>query len=120
MNILGINGSHRVGKSTSTLLKKALASAQECGADVDIVELAQVDINYCIGCNTCLRSSSCALHDDMDGLYSKMCNADGIVLASPNYFANVSARMKCFIDRTRPLHMVENKGSRRGGYIGLE
>ncbi|MDO5043053.1 MAG: flavodoxin family protein [Slackia sp.] len=109
MNILGINGSHRAGKSTATLLKEALASAQAHGANVEMVELAQLDVNYCIGCNACLRSSTCALHDDMDGLYLKMRNADGIVFASPNYFANVSARMKCFIDRTRPFHMVENQ-----------
>ena len=109
MNIIGINGSHRAGKATATLLREVLASAELRDADVEMIELAQLDINYCIGCNACLRSSSCALHDDMDGLYLKMRNADGIVFASPNYFANVSARMKCFIDRTRPLHMVENQ-----------
>ena len=109
MNIVGINGSHRAGKSTSALLREALVAAEERGASVEMVELAQLDVNDCIGCNSCLRSTACAIHDDMDALYMKMRNADGIIFATPNYFSNVSARMKCFIDRTRPLHMVENQ-----------
>lgn len=48
------------------------------------------------------------MHDDMDLLYDKMMRADGIVLGSPVYFGTVSARMKNFMDRTRPLHMVDN------------
>lgn len=101
------------------LLREALESAQAHGADIEIIELAQLDVNYCIGCNACLRAPACALHDDMDGLYLKMRNADGIVFASPNYFANVSARMKCLIDRTRPLHMMENqlKGKVAGAIV---
>lgn len=108
MEIIGINGSHRAGKSTAALLKEALAAAEEQGATVELIELSQLDINYCIGCNACLRQNACALHDDMDALYQKMHNADGIIFASPNYFSNVSARMKSFMDRTRPMHMVEN------------
>ena len=91
MRILAINGSHRPGKGTAALLQAALDAAQGAGAETELVELARLDIGYCIGCNACLAKP-----------------ADGIIVGSPDYFANVSARTKTFIDRTRPLHMVAN------------
>ena len=108
MRILAINGSHRAGKGTAALLQAALDEAAALGADTSLVELSQLDIGYCIGCNACLAKPCCTLHDDMDGLVEQMKAADGIILGSPDYFANVTARTKTFIDRTRPLHMVEN------------
>lgn len=108
MRILAINGSHRPGKGTAALLQTALDAARDAGAETELVELARLDIGYCVGCNACLAKPACALSDDMDGLVEKMKAADGIVLGSPDYFANVTARMKTFIDRTRPLHMTAN------------
>lgn len=108
MYILGINGSHRAGKGTSLLLRAALDAAVGAGAQTELVELSALDIGYCAGCNACLARTTCALSDDMDALVEKMRSADGILLGSPVYFGNVTARMKTFIDRTRPLHMAEN------------
>lgn len=117
MKVLGINGSHRPGKGTAALLQAALDAAVEAGASTELVELAQLDIQFCIGCNACLGRTSCTLSDDMNDLYEKMRDADAILLASPDYFGTVSARMKNFMDRTRPFHMVENvlKGKLGGG-----
>lgn len=108
MRILAINGSHRVGKGTAALLQAALDQAASCGAQTELVELTHLDIGYCVGCNACLAKPSCPLSDDMEELVEKMLAADGIILGSPDYFANVTARMKTFIDRTRPLHMTAN------------
>lgn len=114
MKVLGINGSHRAGKGTAALLQAALDGAAEQGAaagiavEAELVELSKLDIGFCIGCNRCLAQTSCALSDDMEALYAKMCEADIILLASPDYFGTVSARTKNFMDRTRPFHMVEN------------
>ena len=108
MNILAINGSHRAGKGTAALLNAVLESAGHQGATCELIELSHLDIRFCSGCNACLGRNRCAMHDDMDLLYDKMMRADGIVLGSPVYFGTVSARMKNFMDRTRPLHMVDN------------
>lgn len=108
MKILAINGSHRPGKGTALLLRDALDAASSRGAETELVELAQLDIAYCTGCNRCLSRTTCAISDDMDELYEKLVSVDGIIVGSPDYFSNVSARMKTFFDRTRPLHMVEN------------
>ena len=108
MKILAINGSHRAGKGTAALIEAALEEARAKGCETELIELSKCNIEYCIGCNRCLGKPECTVQDDMQELYEKMKAADGIILASPNYFANVSARMKCFMDRTRPLHMTAN------------
>lgn len=108
MKILAINGSHRAGKGTASLIQAALDEAAAQGMQTEVVELSKCNIEYCVGCNRCLGKPECTVQDDMQELYEKMKAADGIILASPNYFANVTARMKCFMDRTRPLHMTSN------------
>ena len=114
MKVLGINGSHRAGKGTAALLQAALdgaaeqASALEVPVSCELVELSKLDIGFCVGCNRCLAQTSCTLEDDMNDLYEKLRDADVVLLASPDYFGTVSARMKNFMDRTRPFHMVEN------------
>ena len=108
MKVLAINGSHRAGKGTAAMVEAALEELRAEGIETELVELSKCNIEYCIGCNRCLGKPECTVKDDMQGLYEKMLEADGIILASPNYFANVTARMKCFMDRTRPLHMTAN------------
>ena len=104
MKILAINGSHRVGENTSKLLQMALDEAAALGAETEMVDLAELDIEFC----------------DMDELKQKMLDADGIILGSPDYFGNVTARMKNFIDRTRPLHMTSNQlKGKVGGFLTM-
>lgn len=118
MKILAINGSHRAGKGTASLVEAALEEARAKGAETELVELSQCNIDFCIGCNHCLTTPECSLDDDMTQLFEKLKGADGIIMASPDYFSNVTARMKNFIDRTRSLHMVENQlKGKVGGYI---
>lgn len=109
MKILAINGSHRAGENTAKLLNYALEEAAALGAETELVELSELDIEYCVGCNKCLFGPKCTIDDDMTELKEKMIEADGIILGSPDYFSNVTARTKCFIDRTRPMHMVANQ-----------
>ena len=91
MKILAINGSHRAGKGTAALIEAALEEARAKGCETELIELSKCNIEYCIGCNRCLGKPECTVQDDMQELYEKMKAADGIILASPNYFANVSA-----------------------------
>lgn len=119
MKILAINGSHRPGKGTAALLQVALDAAAAKGAETELVELSRLNIRYCAGCNSCMTKACCPLEDDMHDLVYKMLPADGIILGSPDYFSGVTSRMKTFIDRTRPLHMVKNalKGKVGGAVV---
>lgn len=109
MQILGINGSHRKGRNTARLLQIALDAAAELGAETKALEITDYNIQYCKGCNKCMRQAKCSIEDDdMAMLGEMMIEADGIILASPTYFGGVSGRMKTFIDRTRWMHMTKN------------
>lgn len=106
MKVLAINGSHRAGKSTSAILESILEGFKGKGWETELVELSRCSMEYCCGCNSCLKQRPCPLHDDLDGVFDSLREADAVVLGSPNYFLNVTARMKCFMDRTRPFHLA--------------
>ena len=112
MKVVAINGSHRAGKSTSKLLQRALAVFENEGWDVELVELAQKHLEFCAGCNSCLVGKPCPLlgreGDGGQAIFDAIDAADAVILASPNYFENVSARMKCLMDRMRAAHLPKN------------
>jgi len=100
MKVIGISSSPRGDISrTLWLLKSVLNGARHGGADVDLVDVCRLKIEYCKACDVCHRTGSCVHHDDMAGLRAKILGADGIVLASPDYFHGISAQLKTVIDR---------------------
>ena len=69
--------------------------------DFEYIFLHKYHLEFCKGCLACLDYGEhlCSLEDDRDKLFEKMDQADGVILASPNYAFQVSARMKNFLDR---------------------
>ncbi|WP_066634049.1 flavodoxin family protein [Desulfolucanica intricata] len=109
MKIIAVNGSHRKGKNTALMLNTVLEEAAAQGAAVELLELSDYNIKHCLSCNKCLGRPQCSItDDDMAGIAEKLLEADGIVLGSPVYWANVTALMKNFMDRTRYMHMTQN------------
>lgn len=105
IKVLGICGSPR-RKSAYVALKAALAEAEATGPDVEteLVELRGKKFSMCVHCNACLRKNldrCCVFHDDMEPLYDKFYEADGIIIASPVYYMNVTAQTAAFIGRFR-------------------
>ena len=99
LKALGILGSPRRNGNSSVMLQACLEELSSEGFQTELVYLQEKRINYCLGCGTCLREQECAINDDMDELRQKIRDSNVLVLASPVYFLNVSAQMKCFIDR---------------------
>jgi len=100
MKILGINGSARRKKSqTRKLIDAVLDGARQCGAETELVDIAALDIRYCLGCWVCYSGGECVHSDDLSDLWEKMTRADGIVIGSPVYFNAISAQLKTLIDR---------------------
>jgi multimeric flavodoxin WrbA len=112
MKVLGICGSPRKG-NTEQMLDWVLDSCRAGGAQVEMVLLREKNVEPCRGCNTCYGTGMpCVIHDDMEAIVSKMLEADSIVLATPNFFYNVSGLLKNFIDRTNSLckpHLLTGK-----------
>lgn len=100
MKILGINGSPRGERgATMRLIAAVLNGAEEKGAEVDVVNLIDLDIKFRNACSACFQEGRCVEEDDFPGLYLKIKAADGIVLGSPVYFDLVTGQMKLLIDR---------------------
>ncbi|TGE39279.1 flavodoxin family protein [Desulfosporosinus fructosivorans] len=109
MKILAINGSHRKGRNTTTLLRMVLDEAAVQGAATELLELSDLNIKFCTSCNKCLNRSQCSIpDDDMAIVEKKLLAADGILLGSPVYWVNVTTLMKNFMDRSRYLHIYKN------------
>ena len=99
--------------NTQILVNEALSGAKESGAEVELIRICEMNIAACDGCETCHQSGECRIKDDMQKLYRKMLETDGIILGSPVYFWSVSAQAKTFMDRTYalryPYHKLKNK-----------
>jgi multimeric flavodoxin WrbA len=78
-----------------------LNTARERGADIEVYLLNQMNIKGCQGCGQCKSASEvCVVEDDLKPVYESIRGADLLVLASPVYFGDLSAQLKCFWDRT--------------------
>ena len=110
MKVLGILCSPRKDGNTAVLLKTALAKAAEADADTELLCLAGKTISSCDACRSCLKTGRCHIKDDMQEIYAKLQEADGIIFASPVYFWDITAPAKALIDRTFAFY--ENSGLR--------
>ncbi|MFQ6050744.1 MAG: flavodoxin family protein [Candidatus Hydrothermarchaeota archaeon] len=99
MKVLGINGSHRYEKTTRKYLDLAMEEIKKEGFETEILELSKLNIEDCNVCEKC-REEPCPIQDDMQEVYKKLEESDGIILASPVYFGTVSAKLKRMMDRT--------------------
>ena len=100
MKIIGINGSPRGPESrTRKLVQAVLDGAKSAGADVELVDVSRLQIEYCNGCTVCYERGECVKEDDFAALYEKMLESDGIVFGSPNYINSVTAQIKTLLDR---------------------
>jgi multimeric flavodoxin WrbA len=88
------------------MLNSLVLGMQEAGAEVEVVNLHEKKIKYCIGCFTCWTKTpgKCIHKDDMTKeLFPKWLNSDLVVYATPLYHYTVNAEMKAFIERTLPI-----------------
>ncbi len=105
IKILAILGSPRKEGNTSLLLERAVAGARAEGAEVELINAARMHIRPCEEIYQCERDGTCPLRDDMQALYPKLLEADGIILASPVFFYGLTAQAKALIDRCQALWM---------------
>lgn len=100
MKIIGIVGSPRgMRGNTGRLMQEVLRAAEAEGASVETVSLPGGTVLPCKACDTCHKKGFCPQKDDFNAIRQKIMDADGVVLASPNYIFTVSAQMKAFMDR---------------------
>ncbi len=102
MKVVAFCGSARKKGNTALLLDTVLEPLRQAGVETELVELAGSKIRGCKACMVCFKEKdgTCAIKGDMvNECIDKMTRADGIILGSPTYFADVSTEIKALIDR---------------------
>jgi len=102
MKVIAFNGSARKEGNTALLLNTVLKELEAEGVQTELYHLAGKSIQGCIACMKCFENKNkrCAVEKDIiNECIAKMAEADGILLGSPTYFADVSAGMKALIER---------------------
>lgn len=100
MKVLGLAGSPRAWSSlTLKLVEAGVRGAAEAGANVDVIEVAHLNVRRCLGCGECFRAGKCPLDDDLQYLLERVRAADGIILGSPAYAGGVTASVEAIMER---------------------
>lgn len=103
MLVAAFNGSPRTNGNTSRMLQQVFKPLNEAGITTEEISVGGHRLRGCIGCGQCGKRNNgrCVFDDDpMNSWMEIMERADGIILASPTYFANVTSEMKALIDRS--------------------
>lgn len=102
MKVVAFNGSARKDGNTAILIRRVFSELEAEGIATEMVQLAGKQIRGCTACAQCLKNKDqrCAVEGDVaNECIEKMLEADGIILGSPTYFADVTSEMKALIDR---------------------
>ena len=102
MKVVAFNGSARKDGNTAILINQALEELEKQGIETEMIQLSGQRIRGCTACYKCFdnKDKKCAVTEDaMNEYIARMLDADAIILASPTYFADVSAELKALIDR---------------------
>jgi multimeric flavodoxin WrbA len=102
MKVVAFNGSARRDGNTAFLTQQVLGELEKEGIDTELIQLAETRIQGCTACSECFETldKRCAVtSDSVNDYIAKMLEADGIILSSPTYFADVTPELKALIDR---------------------
>lgn len=99
IKVLIINGSPRVGGNTSIALNEMIKVFEAEGVDTEVVQIGNNDIRGCIACGSCHEKGKCVFDDVVNELAPKFEKADGLVVASPVYYASANATLIACLDR---------------------
>ena len=99
MKVLMLNGSPRKGGNTAIALNEMEQIFRSSGVAVETVQVGQLDIRGCIACGSCFKTGKCVIDDVVNELAPKFEQADGLVAASPVYYASANATLIACLDR---------------------
>ena len=99
MKVLMINGSPHPNGNTSIALREMEKVFAEDGIEVETVRIGNQAIRGCIACNTCYERGKCVFDDAVNEVAPKFEAADGLVVATPVYYASPSGTVETFMDR---------------------
>ena len=99
MNVLLLNGSPRKNGNTTLALEEMVKIFHEAGVETEVVSVGNKDIRGCIACGACGKTGRCAFDDLVNETAPKFQACDGLVVASPVYYASANATLVAFLTR---------------------
>ena len=99
MKVLIINGSPRKNGNTSIAVREMEKVFAESGVEVETMQIGNQAIRGCIACGSCAEKGKCVFDDAVNEAAPKFEAADGLVVASPVYYASANATLIAFLDR---------------------
>lgn len=102
MYAIAVNGSPRKGGNTEMLLREVLGELDSAGWKTELVQVGGTTIRGCIACQKCFenKDKECSVKkDDFNSIFTKILEADAMILGSPTYFAAISADLKALVER---------------------
>jgi multimeric flavodoxin WrbA len=99
MKVLLINGSPKAKGNTARALREMEQIFSQEGVQVETVHIGAQNIRGCIACGSCFREGKCVFDDAVNQLSAKFREADGLVVASPVYYASPNATLIALLDR---------------------
>ena len=123
MNVLMINGSPKPNGNTAIALREMEQIFVQEGIQVETVQVGNKAIRGCVACLSCMEKGKCVFDDLVNETAPKFAEADGLVIASPVYYASANGTLISFIDRlfySTPFDKTMKVGAavavaRRGG-----
>lgn len=99
MKVLIINGSPKTDGNTSIALKEMMNVFEGEGIETELINAGNKDIRGCIACGSCAKTGRCVFDDVVNEIAPKFESADGLVVASPVYYASANATLIACLDR---------------------
>lgn len=122
MKVVAFNGSARRDGNTAVLINNVFRELQKEDIKTEMVQLAGQPVRGCTACFKCITNQDrrCAVKGDIvNECIEKMLEADGIILASPTYFADITAELKALIDRAGMVAKANNDMFKRKVGAGI-
>lgn len=111
MKVVAFNGSPTKNGNTAIAIYKVFEEIEKAGIKTECVHIGGKPVRGCMGCRKCtdIKNLRCTIEGDIINFcLEKMVEADGIILASPVYFANVTPEIKALIDRAGVVAKANN------------
>ena len=99
MKVLIINGSPRTDGNMAIAVNEMVKVFDKEGVDAEVVQIGSKDVRGCIACGSCFEKGKCAFNDIVNELAPKFEAADGLVVATPVYYASANGTLISCLDR---------------------
>ena len=99
MKVLILNGSPRMNGNTTLAVEEMVKVFSAEGVETEVIRVGNKDIRGCMACNSCAKTGKCVFDDVVNEIAEKFEKADGLVIATPVYYASANGTLVSCLDR---------------------